>query len=1077
MSSHRRTSLCFLLALLVSSSGLTEAQGQGTGAVRGVVLQAGSGDPIPGAQVEIVGTPRGTISGQDGTFVIPGVPAGDRDVRVTYLGFGSVVRTANLLPGATVHLEFQLSLTVLDLDEIVVTGVAGEATRSKLAFTVERLTQAATPVQAKDASSLITGKVAGASVVQATGRPGTAPSILLRGPTSIHAVNRSQAPLIIVDGITLGWTVADIDASDVESIEIVKGAAAASLYGSRAANGVIQITTARGRNVAQDQIRYTLRTEYGANDLPGRFNLTRRHQFLVRDGKFIQQDGIPCDWLQCQSVSLAGQMALPGQTRNAWNTIQQEEWPGVTYDHVDRFFRNGGFLTTYMGMAGRSGSTNFNVSYNRQDDQGILPFHDGAQRHIFRVNVDQSIVSNLTVSASALYSRTRSSLNDGNIFQLTRMPAGVDLMAPEPTDPNTVIRKPDPFNDNLNPLYVMSTTKNHEIRGRYLGSVTARWIPRDWFNLEGSVSYERGEVMEEYFRPKPYYSAGFTRQEGYLQRYHVRYDGVNSSLTAQFRKRFRDLATTTHLRYLTEHDDYTFTDTWGNDFTATGVWTFNNIPSANKDTQSGSQFTRADGFFVITNLDFRDRYILDALIRQDGSSRFGPNERRHWYYRGSGAYRISEESWFNLPGVDEMKLRYSIGTAGNTPHFAAQYETYSVTATAITPVTLGNKNLKPEYATEQEMGLDLLLFGRVSLDLTYALSEVKDQILLVPALAYTGFANQWRNAGTLESNTFEATLNATLVRRSGFTWNSRLLFDRTRQEITELNVPAYQTGTADQGLGNNFYVRVGEAMGSFYGFQFASKCSHLPEGVDCSQFQVNDDGFLVWVGGAGSWKNGWQTKPEGGYWWGTTAPFTIRGANITWGTPFQAEGIDRVTGEVTTFLPLGTTTPTFNAGFANTLTWRGLTLYSLFRTVQGFKVYNQPLQWAIFQSYAGIMDQSGKPEELKKPIGYYDRLYGASGLRPSSAFVVDGSFIKLQELSMRYRAGRRALERLPFLGGMESVTFSVTGRNLLTWSSYDGYDPDVGETGGGPGSAVISRQDGYNSPNFRTVTFGLEIVF
>lgn len=1077
MSSFNRKWLSFLVALPLLSFLPTEAQGQAPGVIRGTVTQAETGEPIAGAQIEVVGTQRGTISGADGTFMIPGIPAGRREVRVSYLGFGSVTRTADLQAGGTVDLQFQLRLAVLDLDEIVVTGVAGEATRRNLAFTVDRLTQAATPVQATDASSMIMGKVAGASVVQASGRPGSAPQIMLRGPTSINAGGRSQAPLYIVDGVILTASVVDIDASDIESIEIVKGAAAASLYGSRAANGVIQITTNRGRNVAQDNVRYTVRTDYGYNELPGRFNLTQRHQFLVRDGKFIDQGGNACDWLNCPSVTLAGQMARPGDPSTAWNTIQQEEWPGVTYDHVDRFFRDGAFTNTYLGMAGRAGATNFNVTYNRQNDQGILPFHDGSQRHVFRVNVDQSVSPTITVSASAMYSRTRLSSNDGNIFQLTRMPAGVDLMAPDPIIPGIIIIKPDPFNDNINPLYTMSTYEGTQIRGRYLGSVVGRWNPVDWFSLEGQVSYDRSDRFNQGFRPKPYYSITHFRYEGSLSRNYYRDDGLNASVTSQFRRRFNDLNVTGSLRYLIEHNDYEWTTSSGTEFTASGVWTLSNIPAANINSGSGSQHTRADGFFAATRLDYRDRYTLDALIRQDGSSRFGPNERRHWYYRVGGAYMLSEEDFFNLPGVDELKLRYSIGTAGNTPTFVAQYETYSVTAGGITPVTLGNRNLKPEFSTEQEVGMELLLGGRVSLDLVYAMNETRDQLLQVPLPAYSGFSSQWRNAGTLESNTFEATLNATLVRRPGFTWMSRLLFDRTRQEITELNVPAYQTGTGGQGLGNNFYIRKGEVLGAFYGFQFATNCSHLPEGVDCGQFQVNDDGFLVWVGGAGSWKNGWQTNPEGGYWWGTTAPFDIRGQAITWGTPFQAQGIDRVTGEVTTFLPLGNTTPKFNMGFANTITWRDFTFYGLIRSVQGFKVYNQPLQWATFQSYSGIMDQSEKPEELRKPVGYYDRLYGASGLVPSSAFVDDGSFIKLQELSLRYRAGRRVLDRLPLTSGLEAVGFTVTGRNLLTWTSYDGYDPDVGQTGGGPGSAVLSRQDGFSSPTFRTMTFGVEIIF
>jgi TonB-linked SusC/RagA family outer membrane protein len=1067
------------LPLLLAWPG--DALGQAAGVVRGTVIGATDARPISGAQVELVGTQRGTLTTTDGTYVITGAPAGQREVRVTFLGFGSAVEDVTVVAGQTVVVDFRLSMAVLDLDEIVVTGVAGEATRKNLPFTVDRLTQATTPVLNTDAASMITGKVAGATVVSASGRPGTAPQIMLRGPTSINAVNRSQEPLYIVDGVILSSSVVDIDASDIESIEIVKGAAASSLYGSRAAAGVIQITTARGRNVAQDNVRYTMRTEYGTNTLPGRFNLTQKHQFAMSGGQFLQDDGTTCDWLNCKSLRLAGQRAGPGEAASAWNTIQQESWPGVTYDHVDRFFEGGAFMSNYIGVAGRSGGTNFNVTYNRQADEGILPFHDGATRHNFRVNVDQSIRPALTLSATALYSRTKASSNDGNIFQLTRMPAGVDLLAPDPNIEGALIIKPDPFNDNVNPLYTMSTTQNYYVRGRYLGSVDARWTPRSWFNLQAVASFDRLDYNSEGLRPKPIYSATFVRNEGSLSQTASRNEGINASLTAQFSRAFGDLSTSTHVRYLVEtEDDHTAT-TSGSEFTAAGVWTFSNIPNEQISASSSLTSRRADGFFVITNMEYKGRYILDALIRNDGSSLFGPDERRHWYYRGAGAYRVSEEDWFNVPGVNDMKLRYSRGTAGTTPSFAAQYETYSVTAGSITPVTLGNRNLKPEHSTEQEMGIDLLLFDRVSLDLTYAMSTVEDQILQVPSLAYTGFSTQWRNAGTLESNTFEATLNATLFRTPTFSWNTRLLFDRTQQEITELDVPAYQTGTGDQGLTTNFYVREGEAIGSFYGFQFATKCSHLPAGVDCSEFQVNDDGFLVWVGGAGSWQNGWTTYTDGDgntrYWWGTTAPFAIRGQALTWGTPFQAEGVDRVTGEVTTFMPLGTTTPDFNVGFANTITWKNFTVYSLFRAIEGLNVYNQPLQWATFQSYSGIMDQSGKPENLKKPTGYYDRLYGASGLVPSSAFVDDASFIKLQELSVRYRADRNALQPIPFMGQVNAMSLTLTGRNLYTWTDYDGYDPDVGETGGGPGSAALARQDGFNSPNFRTVTFGVEIIF
>jgi TonB-linked SusC/RagA family outer membrane protein len=1074
----------FLLAAALPWFGLVpaEAQAQATGTIRGTVIQVPSGQPLVAAQIAIVGTQRGTITGRDGSFQLTNVPTGQYELRAISIGFGSQTQSVTVVSNQVVTINFEMRESILDIDEIVVTGVAGETSRGRLPFTVERLTQASLPVPATNAANMIQGKVAGAIVTSPSGRPGSAPSILLRGPTSVNASGRSQDPLYIVDGVILAASVIDIDAMDIESIEIVKGAAAASLYGSRAANGVIQITTARGKNVAENSVRYSVRSEFGSSTLPGRFNLTQAHQFRLDGGQFVDQNGNKCDFVNCSSVQLAGQRRLGTAPAGAWNTIQQEEWPGQTYDHVDRFFQGGAYLNNSVSVAGRAGGTNYLVSFNRQDDEGILPFHDGSVRQSFRINVDQSVRSNLTISASAFYARSDNATSDGSIFQLTRMPAGVDLTMPDPRHEGVpYIIKPDPFNDNINPLYTMSTSSSSQNRGRYLGSLSGRWSPLSWFDIDGNFSFDRADTESESFRPKGFRLISGVPQGGSLSRSFGRIEGVNGSVTAQARRRFGDLATTSTIRYLAEQTDSYSNGASSSDFVAEGVWTFNNTPSANRSATSSSNSTRAEGIFFGTVFDYKNRYILDALVRQDGSSRFGPNERRSIYYRVGGAYVVSDEPWFSLPAVDHMKLSYSIGTAGNTPSFSAQYETYSVGSGAITPGTLGNRNLKPEFVTEQEFGIETLLFDRVSVDLTYATSRAEDQILLVPALSYTGFANQWRNAGTLESNTFEATINSVIVRRRDFSWSARLLFDRTKQEITELNVPAYQSGVDGQGLGSVFFVRAGEAMGTFYGFKFAEKCSDLPSGVDCSQFQVNDDGFLVWVGGAGSWQNGWDTYVDGNgatrAWWGTTAPFTIRGQALTWGTPFQAEGIDRVTGEVSTFLPLGKTLPDYTISLANTFNWKGFTVYGLLQSLQGFSVYNQPLQWATFQSYSGIMDQRNVPENLRKPVGYYDRLYGASGLQPSSAFVDDASFIKLRELSVRYRVPRNFMDRTAFSRGIENLSLSVTGRNLLTWTDYDGYDPDVGSTGGGPGSAALARVDGFSYPNFRTVTFGFEINF
>ena len=1069
-----------LLAALLFMGLPVMAQAQDNAVLSGTVTDAETGQPMTGVQVEVADANRSTITDADGSFELENLPAGDFEVRVSLLGYATHTEDVTLQANEMTAVDFELEQSVIDVEELVVTGVAVETERRNLPFSVSQVRAEDMPVPSATAGGALLGRVAGARVTTSSGRPGTSPDIMLRGPTSINASGRSQDPLYIVDGVILSASLVDLDAMDIENIEVVSGAAAASLYGSRAANGVVQITTRRGDAMGEDQVEYTVRNEFGRSELPGRFNLTDRHQFaLTDDGQFIDSGGDSCEWLHCSSVQLAGQRALDGQSANAFNTVQKEEWPGVTYDHVDRFFTGGDFLHSYVSAAGRSGATNFHVSYSRQDDQGILPFHRGSLRHNFRVNVDQGVRDDLTLSASATVGQTRTQTQQGNMFQLTRMPAGVDLMADDPfTDADMVI-KPDPFNDNVNPLYTMSTSESIQNRSRYLGSVNLRWEPLDWLSFDSDVSYDRLHTQSNSFRPKGYYNINWDQQDGFLSRPSNIYEGVNASGTVTAQRSYGDLDATLQGRYLIEREDQQGTSVSGSGFVADQVWTLSNIPNDNISGGSSLQPTRADGAFLISNFVYRDRYTVDALLRQDGSSRFGPGERRHMYYRLAGGYRIAQEEWFNVRGIDDLNISYSLGTAGNTPNFSAQYETYSVSAGSISPSTLGNRNLKPEQATEHEFRVTSLLFDRLSAEITYSRSEVTDQLLQPPALAFTGFSSQWQNAGTLQSNTLEMTFDANIIQRPDFTWSTRVLYDHTRQEITELGVPPYQTGVSGQGLGDVFYVREGEALGTFYGFQFAEHCGHLPEGVSCDEFDVNDDGFLVYVGDAGSWENGWDTftdeDGEQQQYWGSSGE--VDGQEFDWGLPFQGEDYDPATGERTTFLPLGEAMPDFSIGWSNSINWGNWSFYGLVEAMQGFDVYNQPLQWATFQNYSGIMNEAGTPEELQKPVGYYDEVYGASGLQPSSRFIEDGSFIKLREVQVSYRAQEELLDRVPGLRALSGVTLSVTGRNLFTHSDYDGYDPDVGSSGGGTGSAALARVDGFSAPPFRTVTLGVEVNF
>jgi hypothetical protein len=361
--------------------------------------------------------------------------------------------------------------------------------------------------------------------------------------------------------------------------------------------------------------------------------------------------------------------------------------------------------------------------------------------------------------------------------------------------------------------------------------------------------------------------------------------------------------------------------------------------------------------------------------------------------------------------------------------------------------------------------------NRVTLNLTYAFTKTTDQILHVPLPAFTGYQYQWRNAGTLETKSYEGTLDVNLIRSDNVDWSVKALFSKNVSTITALNVPPYTYGVGGQGLGTIFYARPGEVYGTFYGRKAAASCADLPTGLQgkCGEFAVNSDGFLVWVGQGGSLSD---NK------WGTTASYQAAGQTLFWGAPFSGECTDRSTGEQTLYCPVGKSTPKYDLNFSTTLRYKGINLYALITHSQGFDIYNQPLQWAVFASTAGIFDQAGIAPEKQKPLQYFLQEYsGLNGLAPSSIFVEDGTYTKLREVSLSYRFNANQLSGIPGLDRFEGLGLTVDGQNLYTWTKYRGFDPEIGLGGGSTGSAAVARVEGYQYPLFRTVTATISLIF
>lgn len=1028
-------------AVILCASALPVAAQQ-TGTITGQVVDQTTSRPLESAQVVIEALDIGGLTSREGRFLLNNVPAGTHELKVVIIGYTRQTQTVSVSAGQATVADFRMAATALSLQEIVVTGVAGETPKVKLPFTVEKVDFERQPVRAPSADGLLQGKVAGAKVVRGSGKPGDDASIMLRGPTSI---SNSQNPLIIVDGVITDNALADIDALDVSSIEVVKGAAAASLYGSRAANGVIQITTKRGQGLDVDQTRITVRNEFGNQSLESRIGLAQSHPYAMDASKqnFLDGDGNPIPY--GPGVQLAG--------GNPDLTFQDNPFPGQNYDAIGQFFDPGNTWSNYVAIEGKTGTTNYRASFTNFEEQGIIKGHEGFQRRNFRLNLDHQASDKLNISLSTYFAQSnQDEIGTNPFFSLTFMPPNANLE--ELAEDGTLNIAVDPLSLEENPLYEIANRDWVDKRQRFMGSAFIRYEPITGFELEGNFSIDRNDFHRSDLTPKGYKQLESDPLKGDIRKENSLSNDVNASLTASFNRAFGDLTTRTKFRYLLEDTHYEFFSAFGDELSVADVPTLA-VASGSKNVDSEIRDVVAEGFFFISALDYKGKYIGDVLVRRDGSSLFGPDERWQTYYRGSAAWRVSQEDWFNSDFLNELKFRYSYGTAGNRPRFNAQYETYSVSNGTVRPINLGNKILKPEFAKESEYGIDMVFVDRYSLQLTYSDSEIDDLLLQVPLPAYNGFTTQWQNAGALSSNTFEASLEASLIESQDLSFSARVNFDRTRQEITRVDLPPYRTGSRSA-----FFIREGEALGTFYGTKWATNCADLGGSANCGDFQLNDDGYLVYVGAGNSYTDGVAKSL-----WGTSTD------GYDWGMPVAATAEDG-----SEFARMGSTTPDFTLSWSGNLRYKNLGLYALFDWEQGSEIYNGTAQWAYREWRHEQVDQQGKAEGAKKPVSYYSALYNVNST--SSHFVEDGSFVKLRELSVRYGMNADQLGGFGARLGLESAAINLIGRNLITWTDYTGYDPEVGTAGtGSGGAAAIGRIDSYQYPNFRSMTASIELVF
>jgi TonB-linked SusC/RagA family outer membrane protein len=987
------------------------------------------GRPLGGASVGIPTLGVGAVTSIDGrynfTVDVSGKTGRTVDLVARFIGH-KPKRLPLVLTVGRVDKDFDLEKDILNLEQIVVTGVGDATSQKNTAFSVAVVDN----TQLKEAPGTtplasLSGKVAGASVVTVSGQPGAAPAIRLRSPASISG---KTDPLIIIDGTISRLSLADVASEDIERVEVIKGAAASSLYGSDAANGVVQIFTKRGAMLAEGQSSFTIRNEYGQNNLPRTVPVNTSNAYVVdASGNFV--------------LSSNGNRVLKADeiSDNAY---------AKTYDQLDQVFHPGTFATNYVSFGQRRGENNFNASFQNTKDGGVLNLLSGFSLQNFRLNLDQAISDKVDISTGAFYGRSHADQGEdtGIFFGLRFLEPNIDLLAPnkDGTPYNAVIKQPPQSGNLVNPLYGLSQRQITNDRDRFTGTFKGRYRPLTWLTAEGNVNYDVSNQNYKNFRPLGFLNSAGGKDKGALFQQANNDRSYNTGVTLTSVRSWSWLTNTSKVAYVYEDQTNAYVNVNSSALTVPNVPEFaaySSDPNTPVTPGSQTQQLRSKNAFLVSTFEIKDRYIFDGVIRRDESSLFGADQRAQIYHRLSAAYRVSQD--FSIPGVDEFKLRASYGTAGLRPTFDAQYESLKETPGGPQKMTLGNTNLRPAFSTEKEYGFNLNFLTRFTLEYSYSDKLTKDQILEVPLSAAAGYQTQWQNAGTLTGNTHELAASVLLLSKNDYFWRVNVTGDRTRSHITALGVPPFLAGPDDNT--KLFRVAAGEVYGTMYGERWIKTADQLAttlaaqklSGV-ATDYVVNEEGFYV--------------------------------AAATKGTPGERP--------LKAYLQtIGDVNPDFNASLNNTMQWKGLSVNTLFNWVKGGNIYNLTRQWPFNEERDPVFDQRGKPQAEKKPVNYYKVFY--NGINANDYFVEDGSFIRLRELSVNYALPASLVQTL-HLGSVQTPRIGVVGRNLWTSTNYTGYDPDVTGAGGvtGGGSKPFAyRVDNFSYPAYRSFTAMLEFGF
>lgn len=772
MHDRNRTTLprpmAAVVALLLGLSA-TQVAAQATGTIRGTVREARTAQPVAGAQVSVTGTQRGTLTNAQGEFLIPGVPAGTREVRVKMLGYSDGRQSVDVGAGATAAVSFELSESAIALDEVVVTGQARQTRRREIATSIASVD--ATQLEdaaVRSVSDLLQGRNPGVTVLPGGGKVGQGTKVVLRGPSSL---SQGVQPLVYVDGVRMdnssatgvftggeGWSgLDDINPDDIERVEIVKGAAAATLYGTEASAGVIQIFTKRGR---QGQQKWNYSSEFGISNSPS-------------------------DW---------------------WGVSVYSDWFYDTYVN-----NNAPQQQQQLSTSGGQEGFSYYASGTYRTQDGLLP-GNAEDYKAFRGNLQLFPREDLVMNIGAGYSdRGVAMPQDANniygygINALTAGPRGLFMPVEE--------------------IPLIDVGMNS---GRFTGSLNAEYTPAAWFTTRLTVGADVVNMDNTEFHP---YGANDSNPFGRKRNYRRDATTVTADYASIARLDLTsNITSTTTAGFQATHEQVGASNAFGRDFPVPGLSTVG--AAAVTTGWEYRNTTKSAGFIFQQELGLFDRIFVNAGLRADGHSAFGEQAGYAYYPKGGVSYVVSEHE-FLPDFFDSFRVRAAYGTAGRQPGAFDAVRTWDAVSAvdgvpAVTPANVGNPVLGPEVSHELEAGFDAsVLDGRLGLEFTWYDQRTEDALLPVRYPPSDGFVEtQLENVGEIRNRGIELSVDGTILDLDGFSWRANAQFARFTNEVTDLgDLPElYQHWTQ--------VTRVGFPVASFFGDRFVMQDGEVVEVAD-----------------------------------------------------------------------------------------------------------------------------------------------------------------------------------------------------------------------------------------------------